>query len=65
MSDNFNPKNLGTVPTFGEFNTLDTNNTEDTIQFTLQSTNDTLSNAGRVLDKVDIVGYDFREIYFK
>lgn len=63
MSDNFNPKNLGVLdPSLlsfneSESNTLDANNTEDTIQFTLPSTQSVLSSLGEVLDKVDLVGY--------
>jgi hypothetical protein len=62
MSDNTNPQDfgiLGDTGGFGTEGTLNASNSEDTIKFTLPSTEDLLSSNKVVLDKVDIVGYDF------
>jgi hypothetical protein len=64
MSNNTNPKDLGVVGFFNEVSQLDANNTEDTIKFTVPSTQSLLSREGIVLDKVDIVGYAVRLDFF-
>jgi hypothetical protein len=55
MSDNFNPKDLGVLKNafFSESGTLDSNNSEDTFQFTLPNFGDIAP--GRELEKVDLL----------
>jgi hypothetical protein len=62
MSDNTNPQDLGVLGDTGGFgteSTLNASNTQDTYKFTLPSTQDLLSSNKIVLDKLEIVGYDF------
>jgi hypothetical protein len=66
MSNNANPNDFGILGNTGSLdvnNTLRAGNTEDTIKFTLPSTEDLLSSNDLALDKVDIIGYEWN-VYF-
>jgi hypothetical protein len=60
MSDNFNPKDLGTTGFFSESGTLDSSNTQDTFRFNLPNFEELVLD--RQLNKVDLLysfGVDF------